>query len=465
MGYLGGRPKISFLMRLKMKLSWYTIVLDDYPTLGQSLLFNTRTQAMVKINESLGILLRDLTSDEISEEEARQIKQLEEMGIVVKDEDTDRKGIEEFFSQLKYGHDPEIFAVTILTTYNCNFDCVYCFENFSRSQARMDFQLARQTANWVKRRVEYLNVKRLHVTFYGGEPLLNKEALEYVASDLSLWCEQENVRFSFMLQTNGYLVTEDLIQKYKRLGLTKVQISLDGIGEAHDQKRPLKGGGGTFKKVLSNIIEIVDLVDVIIATGYERDLFHIRCMLQFFSEIGLLHKFKRFIFAPIHATLGPHEEPAQIRNCECLSYYSDENLVKTTQELRGLMREFHLPLPYGFAVTMCPVTRENGGVLIDPQGDIYKCASMLGYKNFSVGTVFNDQYNEQHKTFVNMDVWHACPRDCVYLPVCAGGCRLSAFLNYQDMTRPKCYKSFLDQMAGDFLKTEYERHKTGTELK
>src|SRR5947208_7308605 len=70
-------------------------------------------------------------------------------------------------------HDPTRFALTIVTSLGCNFDCPYCFEAKHPSimhddvvtavLAALDEQLPRITS--------------FHVTWFGGEPLVGKKPL------------------------------------------------------------------------------------------------------------------------------------------------------------------------------------------------------------------------------------------------------------------------------------------------
>ena len=50
-----------------MKLSDYTITVEDYPKEGEHILFNTRTQAMVKIKQELKEILSAKQLDMLKE--------------------------------------------------------------------------------------------------------------------------------------------------------------------------------------------------------------------------------------------------------------------------------------------------------------------------------------------------------------------------------------------------------------
>jgi len=444
-----------------MKFSNNTIIVNDYPMEGEHLVYNTRTQAMAKINQELKETIDHCQSPQYFIQKthyAEQLVQLHQMGIIVENEQEDQEKLKSFLQQLKYGLNDDSFPVTILTTYACNFKCTYCFEESSRTNVKMDFPTSDLVISWIKRRLKRLGYRRLYIVFYGGEPLLNKPVLEYIATHIKHWCEAQGIQFKFMLQTNGYLMTPECIDQYLKLGLEQVRISVDGVGEDHDHYRPLRGGGKTFDMVVKNIVDCVDKVPIGISTGYDKgDTTAIKRLLDYFGELGILHKLGRFIFSPIHPTLGPKDHPEQIQRSACMCNYEDENLVESNKRIRQLMGERKLPMKSGMSTSTCPVTREQSGVTIDQHGRIYKCNSMLGHPELSTGDVHHDEMNEKHEEFMNLDVWQQCPQDCTYMPICSGGCRLSSFLQHQNFKTPSCHKPYLNKMAPEFIKRDYQK--------
>ena len=54
--------------------------------------------------------------------------------------------------------------------------------------------------------------------------------------------------------TNGLLLTpRDGRPAQRRCGLNGIKITLDGDRETHNQMRPLRGGQGTFDKIIDNV--------------------------------------------------------------------------------------------------------------------------------------------------------------------------------------------------------------------
>ena len=443
-----------------MRLSYYTIVVENYPHPQESLLFNTRTQALVKINQELQSLIENYDDPQhlpLKRKYCEDIEQLLRMGLLVDSGVAERRNLESFFHSLKHHMKRSCFQVTILTTYACNFQCVYCFEEGTRNNVPMTFATADQTMTWIKKMIERFEYERVLVTFYGGEPLLNQPILEHLALHLQRWCRKKGKGFKFVLQTNGYLMTPECIDKYLDLGLSHVRVSVDGLADVHNANRPLRGGGETFVRIIDNIRACIDRVTVCISTSYQRDdIDHIEKLLNYFETLGILHKFGDFIFSPVQPSLGPQGDTKTIRLTECMCNYDDEILVSATIKIQELLKRKNLPFKGGMTITACPLTMKHGSVVVDQEGRIFKCNAMLGYPEFAVGDVRDEDLNKRQEEFVSMDVWKQCPPQCPYLPMCSGGCRFMSFLYHKNFTAPVCKKEYLDKVTPEFIKKEFE---------
>ena len=444
-----------------MKLSSHTIIVEDYPVIGEHLVYSTRTQALVKINQELREVLGRLTP-RIPLEEPRyrsDLENLHRMGIIVTDEQEEREKLKSFLQQLKFSYDRSKFVATILTTYGCNLKCVYCFEESTRTTEKLDFATGEQILVWLKRRVEHLGYSGVLLNYYGGEPLLNPGAIEHISGDMKQWCESKGLDFAMTMQTNGYLMTPALVDRLKKLNLIRVRISVDGAKDNHDRNRPLRGGGGTFERITENIRQCVDKVKIGISVGVEGDKTEpLEELLRCFTEWGILHKMGEFVASPIHPTLGPTGHPEAIRGSECMCNHEDKTLASSIRKINSLMKKNGLPYKSGMSTNACTLIRENSGVTIDQKGRIYRCQSLLGHPEFALGDVWHDEFNDTQREFRDLDVWKQCPVDCTYLPMCSGGCRLMSFVGgNKNFKVASCKKPYLNEMASEFIKRDYER--------
>jgi len=445
-----------------MKISNHTIIVNDYPRLGEYLLYSTRTQALVKIDQALRDAIDRLRPliHEFEPEHRLNLEKLYRMGILVRDEQEEQEKLRTHLNQLKFDYNKAAFTVTILTTYACNFKCTYCFEESSRTTVKLNFVTQEKVIEWLKRRMERFGYKKLHINYYGGEPLLNPKAIEHISGVMKSWCENNGLAFAMSIQTNGYLLTPELVDTFKKVNLTGVRISVDGVKEDHDRFRPLRGGGGTFDRIVENIANCADKIPIYISMGFEHgDVGPIERLLNYFQERGILHKVGNFIFSPIHPTLGPAGHAEAIRGSECMCNADDKIFAQAVRKINELLDQKGVKNPKsGMSTATCPLTRENGGVTIDQEGRLFKCNSLLGHPELSVGDVFHDEFNAKGAEFRDLDVWKQCPVDCTYLPMCSGGCRLMSFVGgNKNFKVPSCKKPYLNQMAPEFIKRDYDK--------
>lgn len=129
----------------------------------------------------------------------------------------------------------------LLTTLKCNLKCTYCSLGVGEvlgSQTEMKYDIE-QLAAFVDR---HLAGKEVYVTFYGGEPTLNK--------GLMLEVMRRFPQFRYQLQTNGTLL--DKLPDWVLARLSNVLVSIDGGEEITDAYR----GRGIWSSVMRNVESI-----------------------------------------------------------------------------------------------------------------------------------------------------------------------------------------------------------------
>jgi len=444
-----------------MLFSKFNLWVKNYPASGEYLLFNTRTQALIKVNQELKEELDGLISSKFKVQSSKlkeNLTALKESGIIVEDEKEEEEKLEDFFRQLKYQSDTLPFEGTILTTYNCNFRCVYCFEEQVKENLFLDEPTSDLIIKWIMRRAKKNNLKRIFLVYYGGEPLLNTSPIYRISSKVKQWSEKEERDFGFSIITNGSLIKAKLIDELLALGLKEIRISIDGDREAHNQKRPFLDGRPSFDLIIHNIKSVIDKLDISVAGNFDRENFDsLTRLLDFLTEEGLLCKLKKIDFAPLVPRLGPKTNPGAIELNECLSFIGKEGLFNEVISIKKELLKRKLKIITGLAINACSLLMQDGGVTIDPRGDIYKCNSLLGYPEFSVGNVREDNFNHRFDEFLNIEAWNKCPKDCPYIPMCQGGCRFFSYLENKNFTDLCCKREYFERVTPELIKLEYER--------
>jgi uncharacterized protein len=164
-----------------------------------------------------------------------------------------RKGVDEYrqFQQLfgRQHYRTDALELILMPSEDCNFRCKYCYEDFARGT--MIPEVREGIKNLVRKRVKKLN--RLHVSWFGGEPLYGWEAVEDLAPFFVEIADEHEVPFGADMTTNGYLLTPEVADKLFAWRIRQFQITLDGLPEHHDHSRPGRDGSPTFGRIFDNL--------------------------------------------------------------------------------------------------------------------------------------------------------------------------------------------------------------------
>ncbi|HUO96775.1 MAG TPA: quinohemoprotein amine dehydrogenase maturation protein [Steroidobacteraceae bacterium] len=135
----------------------------------------------------------------------------------------------------------------------CNLSCTYCYkEDLARPAEgrRMDFTTAARSVDLLFKAGR--ERERIHIVFFGGEPLSNVPLIRDVVAYAEARAEQAERRIEFSLTTNATLLNEELIGwlDAHRFGLS---VSMDGPQAIHDRHRRSVGGKGTYAVVARKV--------------------------------------------------------------------------------------------------------------------------------------------------------------------------------------------------------------------
>src|SRR5207237_6598587 len=170
------------------------------------------------------------------EEEWDAFKVLADNGFLVASRDADRRNLNAYLNEVK--GDTSELNVTVLTTLQCNFACDYCFQgdhgDYNKHADKMSPDTSEQVARWIDARMDELHPKRLTVTFFGGEPLVNLPALYDLAERAWKSTQARGIELTIGIISNGLLLTEELVDRLVPFGLNYVKITLDGDRDTHN---------------------------------------------------------------------------------------------------------------------------------------------------------------------------------------------------------------------------------------
>ncbi len=161
-------------------------------------------------------------------------------------------------------------VIVIPITYDCNFNCPYCFfwGNKASKETKKQFINNKEkviTKDNISKIINYINNTdyiSYSIRFFGGEPLLtqNKHIIAFLTDELI----KINKKININITTNGYTINKYLpiLKKISDNGIElSIQITIDGPSEIHNKTRRLIGNKknkGTFSAIIKNIDKILE---------------------------------------------------------------------------------------------------------------------------------------------------------------------------------------------------------------
>jgi uncharacterized protein len=435
-----------------MIISRYTSWAADMPRVGEALGFHYLQSSFVHLDAPT---YHALQSRDFGALDARVRADLLDNGFLAESDESDLAACGAFLDELLAG-DPFTCQVTVLTTFDCNFACVYCFEEHAKSHMRMDERTVDATCAWLRTRLRNEGQKKLDVCFYGGEPLMNTAAMMRMMRALKDAGAQDGFVFTASLITNGSLLTESFLDEAIPLGLSFVRVSADGRRAYHDARRPFKGGAGTYDLVMRNVRAASLRVPTGIAVTFDiADADEVVAFVHDLVEEGLMRRLKMFAVAPVAPRLGPQDAPGRAEMAHCDLYAHDPLALDALFVVYRALIEANAPFAVPVGNNLCPMITLRGGYVIEPDGAVGKCNALAGYPQFHVGSVFDPVFDTAAARKITGTPWEQCPGDCTYLPACQGGCRQHAFLS-GDVSSVCCRRPFFDKMMPQMLMAHHE---------
>jgi len=328
-------------------------------------------------------------------------------------------------------------------TNQCNLSCTYCYEfgadkiatpegkakymDMETARASVDFLLAQSTGR-----------QGVHITFFGGETLMNFPLLKDVVAYAKEKASAQGRSVDFSLTTNATLLTPAIISflSENEIGVT---VSMDGPPELQDKRRVFKNGKGSYKTIEPRIRALIAnhrtraITARVTLTDGVTDVLRIYKHLKHdigFAEVG---------FAPVTTTTKQEYsiedqdmdsvlEQFQTLAEEWLEYalrgemHGFSNVSDTIGELIQGVNKSH---PCGAGL---------GLVGVGPSGDIAPCHRFADADSHTLGHISTGIDRQKQSDFLtrgHINAKYDC-QTCWARPLCAGGCHHEAFVRYGD---------------------------------
>jgi len=190
--------------------------------------------------------------------------------------------------------------VTLMPTLACNLACTYCFQKEQPAFTTMEDRTEHATLAWILRHIDERSLHRLHVHYFGGEPLTRKGFMIRTGEVLSSWMDARGGTFTWSCTTNGIGLTPEFVKKMLPFGEGSFKVTLDGDRETHDQMRVYRNGRGSFDEIFENVVACAPLVRIHVGGNFlpeQKDSFE--RLLDRIEAAGLRGKLAGVHFKPV----------------------------------------------------------------------------------------------------------------------------------------------------------------------
>jgi len=326
-------------------------------------------------------------------------------------------------------------------THRCSLKCRHC-----RASAPFAFEeLSTEDGKSLLDQLEELGVKTLAIS--GGDPLLRNDLPELIK-----YATDKGMRVR--IQTNGQLITDELLDKFKKAGCDEFGIGLDSCKpKNHDW---LRNKPGAFEKTITSIKKIKRFgfrlhVEFTLNPQNKKELSE---MIKFCDSLNVNTLFSRCVI-PVGRgkdtkLLLSQKEYSNLLDTLCKEKYVNERLKIASEDPLWILTDKKLLKK---VLSSHPNALEGGFIsgclaglnmfYINPAGKVYPCS----FINTELGDLKKEKFkdiirkSDEKIPFMNRNNLKGKCKTCDLKYLC-GGCRARAFFKFGDYFQedPMCWK-------------------------
>lgn len=341
-------------------------------------------------------------------------------------------------------------TMVLNVTNQCNLSCTYCYEygedkivqtENGKQPKMMSEDTARESVDFLLRE----SGTDAHMTFFGGETLLNFKVLKTTVAYATTRAAELGKTIDFSMTTNATLLSAEVIDflTEHRFGVT---ISMDGPPDLQNKFRVFHGGAGSYEIIAPKIKALIAKHrsrPIGARVTLTRETLDVRRIYDHLTnEIG----FWEVGFAPV--TASPDRPHA----------FGDEGFENVLGEFRDLAKDYLAAAlenrHHGFsnvretlgeihkgASKAWPCGAGFGLLGVSTAGDVALCHRFAGSDDHKLGTVRDGIDRAAQHAF--LDAHHILDKTdcskCWARPVCAGGCYHEAHTRFGTTNRPNLH--------------------------
>lgn len=411
-------------------------MVHTFSCLGQDFLLDVESGTLCRIDGKMKQFIRSISSPDgyfvagefsrlrkLFPEEAEEVEQLKNDGLL----------FAPIPSYVPPKPDGTVKAMCLNICHNCNLACAYCFADkgkYSGEKVNMSVDTACRALDFL---VEKSGTRHnLEVDFFGGEPLMNMEAVKAAVAYGRKLEKSHGKNFRFTITTNALNLNDEISDFFNR-EMYNVVLSIDGRKDVHNQVRKTQGGNDSFDVVLRNALAFRKKRGD--KQYYVRGTF--TSLNKDFAADALALVDYGFDKISLEPVVLPDSHPLAFKSDDLPALSAQyeilaEEYLKRRSKNETWFSFFHFIVDLKNSpclnkrFTSCGAGTEY--VAITPAGDIYPCHQFVGNTAFKMGNIANPN--------INMAIYSKfCENNLAYKPTCldcwakyhcSGGCAANA---------------------------------------
>ena len=396
-----------------------------------------------KLDENCPEWLVEEFSSEASESEIKEIYSellsLQNSGQLLSEDDYKR------FTCMMKG--APIKSMCLHISHDCNLRCKYCFAStgdFGKGRKLMPVETGKKAIDFLL--THSGNRHNLELDFFGGEPLMNWDAVKEIIAYARSKEEEYNKKFRFTVTTNGMLLNDESID-FINEEMSNVVLSLDGRKCVNDAMRVTEGGRGSYDVFVPKFQKLVEKRrNGKYKEYYARGTFT-KNNLDFANDVYHIADDLGFDQLSVEPVIADPSEPYALTEADLPRIYEEYEklaveMIRRKKEDGGCFNFFHFMIDLDQGP--CAIKRLRGCgcgneyVSVTPDGDIYPCHQFVGHDEWKMGNLEDETLDlEMKDKFACSNIYtkDGC-KDCWCKFYCSGGCNANNYSFNKDINKP-----------------------------
>ncbi len=302
-------------------------------------------------------------------------------------------------------------------SHDCNLNCKYCFGNggdYGKHRILMSKETAKRCIDKWYSQVD-LSIPILEINFFGGEPLMNQDALFYCVDYINNLFEKNIKQIRYNLTTNGTIINDRLLELFKENHF-RISVSIDGIEKLHNLNRKYISGKGSFMDITRNIKKYKEFLSKISAqiTLTKEGIPYLSEAVKQLWDLGVNMVRSNLVFGSAESYTYEQYSAyhAEIKKISMLTYdnliqgkpYTYQNLVNKLRVIKN--KDFNINCFFW----------GGGAMIFSPEGERFRCYRFMENDQYKLSN--NDKALHDNKPHIEKcsNCWAQllCADGCVY---------------------------------------------------